>query len=184
MGFSGLRSLITDIETHPGWQTRRQFRQVVEHWPKAVGYVVARQTKPASIQRHILYINVANASWAQTLTLERRRILHKLNQLLTTPLDDIRFSSAQWHSKPVRRGQQPVSDWVKAHPSYVGSSDSDVTSEQAPSDTPEDAYKGWVSVKKEQQKYQELCPECECFCPSGELARWEMCSHCIVKKWK
>ncbi|MBT9310808.1 DciA family protein [Leptothoe kymatousa] len=183
MGFSGLRSLITDMEANPSWQARRQFRQVGNYWPKAVGYVVARQTKPVSIQRHILYVDVANASWAQTLTLERRRILHKLNQLLAMPLDDIRFSSAQWHSKP-RQAQQPDNDWIRTHPSYVGKLDTDEALEQAPATTPEEAYRGWVSIKKEQQKHQELCPECECFCPSGELARWGMCAPCIVKKWQ
>lgn len=184
MGFSGLRSLIGDLESDSGWQARRQFRQVVEYWPKAVGYIVARQTKPVSIQRHILYVTVANASWAQTLTLERRRILHKLNQLIALPLDEIRFSSAQWHSRPVRRQQQPANDWVKAHPSHIGPIDTTDLPDQEPSQTPEDAYRSWVTIKKKQQQLQEICPECQCFCPSGELARWGMCAPCIVKTWK
>lgn len=191
MGFSGLQSLITDIEAQPGWQTRRQFGQVVEYWPKAVGYVVARQTKPASIQRHVLYVTVANASWAQTLTLERRRILHKLNRLITLPLEDIRFSSAKWHVKPVRI-EQPVSDWVRKHPSYVGhpsheretTTDTTTAPKQEHTKTPEEAYALWVTIKKTQQKYQEICPECQCACPPGEIARWRMCALCIVKTWK
>ncbi|MEM1240745.1 MAG: DUF721 domain-containing protein [Cyanobacteria bacterium P01_H01_bin.26] len=180
MGFSGLRSLITNIEAHPEWQARRQFQQVVEHWPKAVGYAVARHTKPASIQRHVLQVTVANASWAQTLTLERRRILHKLNRQLAIPLNDIRFSSAQWHTKPLRK-QQPASDWLKAHPSYIGET---VAPKQEQSKTPEEAYKLWVAVKKKQQKLQEICPECQCSCPPGELARWGMCAPCITKTWQ
>ena len=183
MGFSGLQSLITDIETQPGWQARRQFSQVVDYWPKAVGYVVARQTKPESIQRHVLYVTVANASWAQTLTLERRRILHKLNRLLAMPLDDIRFSSARWHAKPIRRNQ-PVSDWVKAHPSYLGEPKPGEVHQKEPARTPEEAYAAWVIMKKSQQKLQEICPECECACPPGEIARWNMCAPCIVKVWK
>lgn len=181
MGFSGLRSLITDIEAHPNWQTRRQFSQVTDYWPKAVGYVVARQTKPASIQRHVLYVTVANASWAQTLTLERRRILHKLNQLIAMPLEDIRFSSAQWHTKPIRK-PQPTSDLIKAHPSYIGAVNTEHT--HTPTKTPEQAYASWVKLKKEQQKVQEICPECQCSCPPGEIARWTMCALCIAKTWK
>ena len=183
MGFSGLRSLITDIEAHPTWQARRQFRQVVEYWPKAVGYRVARQTKPVSIQRHVLYVTVANASWAQTLTLERRRILHKLNRLLAMPLDDIRFSSAQWHTKPMR-AKATVSDWVKAHPSYIGAPETEISTEQEPTKTPEEAYALWATLKKQQQKSQEICPECQCACPPGELARWSMCAPCVAKTWK
>ncbi|MEM9265923.1 MAG: DUF721 domain-containing protein [Cyanobacteria bacterium P01_F01_bin.13] len=188
MGFSGLRSLITDMEAHPGWQARRQFRQVVEYWPKAVGYGVARQTKPVSIQRHILYVTVANASWAQTLTLERRRILHKLNRLITLPLEDIRFSSAQWHTKPVRTKVMD-SNWVKAHPSYIGEPQPEASTKQKPTKqeltkTPEAAYASWVEIKKKQQKAQEICPECQCACPPGELARWSMCAPCIAKTWK
>ena len=183
MGFSGLRSLITDIEARPSWQARQQFGQVTEYWPKAVGHLVARQTKPVSIQRHVLYVSVANASWAQTLTLERRRILHKLNHLVKIPLEDIRFSSGQWHTKPIRRAQ-PASDWIKAHPSYVGTPTAETSSEQLPTKTPEDAYTQWVAIKKKQQQSQELCPECHCPCPPGEIARWTMCSICIVKTWK
>lgn len=187
MGFSGLRSLMTDLEAHPNWHARRQFRQVVEYWPKAVGHVVARQTKPASIQRHVLYVTVANSSWAQTLTLERRRILHKLNRLIAMPLDDIRFSSAQWHARPVRR-QQPVNDWVKGHPSYVGevgaAAETSLTAKQEQTKTPEEAYSLWATIKKKQQKLQETCPECQCFCPPGEISRWGMCAPCITKTWK
>lgn len=184
MGFSGLRSLITDVEAQPNWQARRQFSQVVEYWPKAVGYVVARQTKPASIQRHILYVTVANASWAQTLTLERRRILHKLNRLIAKPLDDIRFSSAQWHTKPVRK-TSPVSNWIKAHPSYIGpTTGPELAPEETQTKTPEAAFNRWAHIKKSQQKSQEICPECNCFCPPGELARWTMCALCIAKTWK
>ncbi|MDV3349476.1 DUF721 domain-containing protein [Leptothoe sp. LEGE 181152] len=183
MGFSGLRSLITDIEAHPNWQSRRQFAQVVEYWPKTVGYVVARQTKPVSIQRHILYVTVANASWTQTLTLERRRILHKLNRLIAVPLHDIRFSSAQWHTKPVRK-TQPVSDWVKAHPSYLGETDSEELPQETSTKTPEEAYALWANMKKKQQESQEICPQCHCHCPPGEIARWTMCALCITKTWK
>ncbi|MBX2861943.1 MAG: DUF721 domain-containing protein [Leptolyngbyaceae cyanobacterium MAG.088] len=183
MGFSGLRSLITDIETQPGWQTRRQFAQVSEYWPKVVGYAVAKQTKPASIQRHILYVTVANASWVQTLTLERRRILHKLNRLISNPLNDIRFSSAQWHTKPIRR-TQPVSDLLKDHPSYIGETDITKAYNQPATTTPEDAFARWATIKKQQQKRQELCPECQCSCPPGEIARWTMCALCITKTWQ
>lgn len=183
MGFSGLRSLIGDIEAHPTWQRRRQFSQVVEYWPKAVGYVVARQTKPASIQRHILYVTVANASWCQTLTLERRRILHKLNRLIKTPLEDIRFSSAQWHARPVRKTQS-VSNRFQDHPSYIGETDTEILPKPASTKTPEEAYALWVTIKKNQQKLQEICPECQCSCPPGEIARWTMCAPCIVKTWK
>ncbi len=183
MGFSGLRSLITDIETHPSWQVRRQFAQVNEYWPKAVGYAVAQQTKPASIQRHILYVTVANASWAQTLTLERRRILHNLNRLLPHPLDDIRFSSAQWHTKPVRR-PQPASDCIKAHPSYIGETDDTHPPNQTAKQTPEEAFARWATLKKKQQMLQEICPECQCSCPPGEIARWTMCALCITKTWQ
>ncbi|MEA5465086.1 DUF721 domain-containing protein [Leptothoe sp. PORK10 BA2] len=189
MGLSGLQSLITDIESQPGWQARRQFSQVVDYWPKAVGYVVARQTKPASIQRHVLYVTVANASWVQTLTLERRRVLHQLNRLLALPLEDIRFSSAKWHDKPVRI-TQPDSDWVKNHPSYMGPTgaprQAKIQGTAAPDQakTPEEAYALWVTRKKMQQKSQETCPECQCACPPGEIARWTMCALCIVKTWK
>ncbi|MBE9064644.1 DciA family protein, partial [cf. Phormidesmis sp. LEGE 11477] len=71
MGLEGLSSLIKGLENQDSWQTQRQFRLVLQHWPKAVGFAVARQTRPVSICRSELYVAAATSVWAQTLTYER-----------------------------------------------------------------------------------------------------------------
>lgn len=179
--FSGLGSLLSDLEKSPSWQSRRQFRQVVDYWPKAVGHLVARQSKPVGIRDRMLYVSVANGSWAQTLTLERRRILHKLNQFLASPIADIRFSSARWHVKPT---QPPTTPLLAAHPSYVELPPEALSDDQqGQSANAEAAYRRWAAAQRLQQQHQPLCPECACPCPQGELKRWNMCALCIAKTW-
>ena len=119
MSFEPLKSVIGTLEQQPSWQTRRQFYQVVQYWPKAVGHLVARQTRPVSIQRQVLYVSVSTAAWAQTLTFERQHILAQLNGRLSCPLSDLKFSAAQWRQSPAPGRRQPDSEWLRQHPSYV-----------------------------------------------------------------
>ncbi|MEO1400076.1 MAG: DUF721 domain-containing protein [Cyanobacteria bacterium J06635_1] len=208
MPLEGLNSLIKGLETQPGWQARRQFRQVVTHWPKAVGYAVACQTRPVSIKRNVLYVTVASAAWAQTLGFERTRILRKLNKHLSPTLQDIRFSTAQWTQKTTKpRG--PISDELKNHPSYLEpinrerldadnglravsgghlASSQQVqglkTGSAEPVQTADEAFQKWANLIQVQQKQQSTCPKCQCHCPPGELKRWQLCALCAAKKWK
>ncbi|MEM9163188.1 MAG: DUF721 domain-containing protein [Cyanobacteria bacterium P01_F01_bin.4] len=210
MPLEGLNSLIKGLETQPSWQNRRQFKQVVTHWPKTVGYAVARQTRPVSLKRNVLYVTVASAAWAQTLGFERPRILRKLNKYLQPPLQDIRFSTAQWTQKPTQP-QGTISDELKHHPSYLGpinrghsgagtgsrTEDEERTARAKPaqgtkpttdpdsrSQSARDAFQQWSTLIRAQQKQQSTCPECQCQCPPGELKRWQLCALCAVKKWK
>ncbi|MEM8804586.1 MAG: DUF721 domain-containing protein [Cyanobacteria bacterium P01_G01_bin.38] len=213
MPLEGLNSLIKGLETQPSWQARRQFRQVVTHWPKAVGYAVARQTRPVSIKRSVLYVTVASAAWAQTLGFERPRILRKLNKYLIPTLQDIRFSTAQWTQKPTQP-QGTISDELKNHPSYTGPINIGLinreplgsgkglrpegggrtancqqvrgpkTSSAETSQTADAAFQQWAKLIRAQQKQQSTCPKCQCQCPPGELKRWQLCALCAAKNWK
>ena len=159
------------------------------HWPKSVGFAVARKTRPISIQRGTLYVATATASWAQTLSYERLNILKKLNRHLRSPLKSIRFSTAQWMQASAafepERGSDPKRQTIPTrlaqHPSYIG----DVPRLPKLSDqTPRTAFQRWSTAIQHMQRIQSTCPECRCHCPQGELERWARCGHCAAKRWQ
>jgi len=178
MGLEGLNGIIKGLESQESWQSQRQFRLVVMHWPKVVGFAVARQTRPVSIQRSSLYVATATATWAHTLTYERLNILRKLNRHQKTPLKNIRFSTAQW-AQPA--SNTLTSDRGKNHPSYVGEA---AIESSGVALNPNDAFAQWSQTMRQLQQAQPICPKCECACPQGELNRWAVCALCATQKWR
>ena len=185
MSLEGLNGLIKGLENQESWQVQKQFRLVLQHWPKSVGFAVARKTRPVGIQRGTLYVATATAAWAQTLSYERLNILRKLNRHQRLPLKTIRFSTAQWaQSDDMKADQKTVAPEDKGrlahHPSYIG--DVPVLSAAA-QQTPKEAFQRWADALQQMQRTQSLCPHCRCHCPQGELDRWGRCSLCASKQW-
>ncbi len=186
MALEGLGGLIKGLESQESWQVQRQFRLVLLHWPKSVGFAVARVARPVSIQRGTLYVATSTAAWAQTLLYERLNILRKLNRYQPLPLKGIRFSTAQWTQNQARTKSQSQSENPQAkgrlahHPSYIGHVPSlPKTAVQ----TPAEAFQRWASAMQTMQSSQALCPRCRCHCPQGELDRWATCALCATKQW-
>lgn len=193
MGLEGLDNLIKGLEAQDSWQAQRQFRLVLRHWPKAVGFAVARQTRPTSIHRSELYVATATSVWAQTLTYERFKILQKLNRYQPKPIKNIRFSTALWESlgaslakasetKGIRdRLQQPGSrQLVNTQPSNIRQAQP-----SAPTPTnPSEAFARWARSVQQMHSSQPLCPSCQCRCPQEELERWSVCALCATKQWR
>lgn len=172
----GLDGLFKGLENQDSWQAQRQFHIVVQHWPKVVGFAVARKTRPISIQRQSLQVATATAAWAQTLTYERLHILKKLNRYQARPIRNIRFSTAQWNQgKPT--SSAPI---TAEHPSYTGQL---VPAAKTKPSTPSEAFETWAAVVQQMQKGQAICPKCRCHCPKGELERWSLCALCAAKQW-
>ena len=187
MSLEGLSHLIKGLESQESWQVQRQFRTVLKHWPKSVGFAVAKKTRPTGIQRDLLYVATATAAWAQTLSYERYNILKKLNRYQHRPLKGIRFSTAQW-AQPTRL--TPPAKSHEQHPSYIGhipslslSQDSHLSNHLSVSqDTPSAAFERWAATLRSMQKTQAVCPQCRCHCPQGELDRWTMCALCAAQR--
>ena len=181
MGLEGLSSLIKGLETQDSWQTQRQFRLVLQHWPKAVGFAVARQTKPISISRAELYVAAATSVWAQTLTYERFKILRKLNRYQSQPLKNIRFSTALWTSSEASKQSPPPNQVSTQHPSHPGQTAQPLL---AKATTPSEAFERWAHLVQQMQRSQSLCQSCRCRCPQEELDRWSVCALCATKRWQ
>ncbi len=193
MALEGLDGLIKGLEQQESWQVQKQFRLVLLHWPKSVGFAVARITRPVGIQRDTLYVATSTAAWAQTLAYERFNILNKLNRYQKHPLKGIRFSTAQWaQSDPLNRSrsaagtatENPAAQGRLAHhPSYIGHVPSLPSLPQGDEPTPIESFSRWALVMQQMQRSQSLCPRCLCHCPQGELDRWACCALCATKQW-
>lgn len=171
------------IANQDGWQTRRQFNQVVAYWFEAVGPVVAAHTRPISIQRQVLNVATSSAAWAQNLAFERRRILDKLNAQVPVKLTDIRFSTAQWHNHgPSSPSTEPSLAVWRDHPSRLPDNASQDPLPE-PSLHPQETFQRWAAEVKRRSQHLPLCPHCQCPTPTGELERWSMCALCAAKQW-
>jgi predicted nucleic acid-binding Zn ribbon protein len=189
MALEGLDGLIKGLEQQESWQVQKQFRLVLLHWPKSVGFAVARITRPIGIQRGTLYVATSTAAWAQTLSYERFNILNKLNRYQKQPLKGMRFSTAQWAqttpaSQAKSLSENPAAQGRLAHhPSYIGHIPSLPSLPVGIAQTPKESFQRWANTMQQMQLNQALCPRCQCHCPQGELDRWACCALCATKRW-
>jgi predicted nucleic acid-binding Zn ribbon protein len=72
--------------------TKLTQEEMAQVWQDAVGKRAAAHTKPVSIRRSALRINVDDSGWLYELTIQRKEILKKLEgKLKGKKLKDIRF---------------------------------------------------------------------------------------------
>jgi len=192
MSFQSLPQLLKSISSQESWRGRRQFQALVASWPELVGAVVAAQTYPTHIQRHVLHVAAANSAWAQNLAFERQHILDKLNARLELDLTDIRFSTGSWRSETRSSsgqisGQLGVENFSEAailwrdHPSRLPDQVRRLSPKLARD--PQTAFRNWARAMRLQSQHLPLCPSCGCPCPNGELKRWAVCSLCAAKQF-
>ncbi len=183
MAFESLERVLNGLETQASWQKRRQFREVLQQWPDVVGTAVAAHTRPHSIQRGVLSVATASSAWAQNLLFERQRILQKLNQRLSTPLSDIRFSTGHWATQGTGGLELAIAHslWDQ-HPSRLTQPTALPPSPQPPQDA-KAAFQQWATRLQQRTRSLPLCPQCHCPTPPGELERWTVCSLCATKHW-
>ncbi|NJL22489.1 MAG: DUF721 domain-containing protein [Leptolyngbyaceae cyanobacterium SM1_3_5] len=179
MALRSLHHVLNSLQ-QSAWQERQQFQRLAAVWGEVVGATIATQTRPIGIQRQVLQVATSNSVWSQTLAFERIRILDRLNAQLPLALTDIRFSPRQWQTTP-----PPVTTSTtllfQGHPCRV-----EVTEaiEAVPAEqTPTTAFQHWAIAMQTRSQHLPLCPNCGCPTPAGELQRWGMCTHCVVKGW-
>ena len=194
MSFRSVHHILGLLENQTAWQERRQFQQLLTAWREVVSAAVAAQTRPVGIQRQVLQVATASSVWSQNLAFERVQILEKLNARLAIALVDIRFSSAQWQAtSSISEAITPVAVLFQAHPCRLSEQEGathapDPTAtptkcSSAANDRPTAAFAGWALAMQRRSQHLPCCPVCECPTPAGELQRWSMCVHCIVKRW-
>lgn len=176
-----LRQVMTDLESSPQWRSQAALRNVLRVWPQAVGAAVAQHSRPTGFKKQVLQVMVTSAAWSQTLTFERLQILEKLRPRLPQAIviSDIRFSPGRWSSSP----QSPLGEHMLAnHPSRWSREIAPVHT--ARPDSAIAAFNQWHHHLNLRNIEQKLCPQCQCPCPTGELARWSVCSICAAHRWQ
>ncbi len=184
--FKSINHILGAVENQPQWQEYEQFQRLLKSWPEAVGDAVAQQTRPYSISKDVLYVATSSSVWVQELKFKRRLILKKLNSQLSSPLIDIRFSTAHWHKdfSTATLGSTPQSTWQE-HPSHVvEAAYASPTGQTAKREDPQLTFQHWAEAMQARSLSLPLCPQCQCPTPPGELQRWNVCGLCATKQWK
>ena len=179
MSFKSVNDILGVIEKQAKWQ-EQPFQQVCQFWAEVVGSVIAAQTQPLSVQRDVLRVATSSAAWAQNLTFSRQTLLLKLNQKLSTPLVDLRFSTAGWQFHPQKEKPKPMV-LPSQHPSYLGDVPEDRSEVRVTQDVNQ-VFGHWAKTRQERARLLPLCPQCQCPTPPGEIHRWGVCGFCSVKQ--
>ncbi|BAY12336.1 DUF721 domain-containing protein [Calothrix sp. NIES-2098] len=180
MSFKSVNDILGVLEKQAQWQ-EQPFQRLLQFWAEVVGVVVAKHTRPLSIQRDVLRVATSSAAWAQNLTFGRQTLLVKLNEKLPTPLIDIRFSTAGWQSSPEVRNPQ-IAVLPCEHPSYLDTANHSPSEAKSHATNPNTAFGHWAEVMQARSQGLPLCPQCQCPTPPGELQRWLVCSFCAAKQ--
>ncbi|HEY9631458.1 MAG TPA: DciA family protein [Coleofasciculaceae cyanobacterium] len=180
MAMKSLQQVLGGLDHQESWKGRRQFQQLLLCWGDVVGSAVAAQTRPIAIQRKNLSVATSSSAWAQNLAFERHRILEKLNDRLALDLTDIRFSTAQWHTRSLAPELPESTLLWKNHPSRIGA---EAVSPPSTAIDPQSAFRDWARSLRSRSQNLPLCPTCQCPTPTGELERWSVCSLCAAKEF-
>lgn len=180
MGLQPVDRVLKHLMSSAAWQHQKRFQQIAELWPTLIIPPKSlAHSRPIHITDNILWIATSSTTWSQHLNLQRRQLLHQLNQQLPEVLTDLRFSAAHWRYKPA---YSPLAEEPSSlHPSLTNPSTPVITSEQEK--TAIAAVTQWLERQQDRLQQAPLCPKCQVPTPQGELDRWQMCSCCTAQKW-
>lgn len=171
---------------------QQQFQELCQYWPEIVGTVARLHSRAVSWHRGVLNVATSSSTWSQELTLKRMQLLYRLNQKLLFPVEDIRFSTAQWryqshgeqHRSPGSSSDEFSQLW-QDHPSRVNlpptPTEPLIHSHPHGSTTPLTAFQRWANSIQQRSQHIPLCPQCHCPTPPGELTRWSVCCLCAMQ---
>ena len=184
MNFQSLNQILNYLKIMERSPQQQQFQKLVECWGKVLGNRNT-QTKPLYIKQGILYVATSSPALSQELSFQVPQLLQTLNQLLPTPLDNIRFSTAQWYTSPTQNqsNQTEEDDWLR-HPSRISRPQKiPLLKSTDKHQHPRTAFQYWAKSVKTRSQTLPLCPQCQCPTPPGEIERWSVCAICAPKQW-
>ncbi|MEL6496467.1 MAG: DciA family protein [Cyanobacteria bacterium J06623_7] len=195
MQFNSIDQILTQLENQPGWEKFRQHRQLLTCWERVVSKQMAAQTRPQYINRQVLYVATSSAARAQELSFQRYTLLKRLNQQLPFKLKDIRFSAAAWQQKTYQQPERPTIFTISdRHKSPVTPVSSKISPQQPPDKQNEAdslspqakakaAVQRWLKTVEQRSLTIPTCPKCNSATARSELARWNLCHHCVAQEW-
>ena len=186
MSFNSISKLLEALEKPPGWEQQRQYRRLVQLWQGIVGEKIVPHTRPLYISRQVLWVATSSSVIAQELSLKRYSLLKKLNDRLSDPLVDVRFSPARWHDRNTRKadGLNLCASNEREHPSQWAIDEELSSSKHLPEgNDPKTAFARWAKFIQDRSHSLSVCPVCQSPTPKGELQRWDMCAYCVSNQW-
>jgi predicted nucleic acid-binding Zn ribbon protein len=183
MSFKSLDNLLTILQQQPQWESYHYYRQVLTIWETVLDPAILSYTKPLAIRRQVLWVATLSPVWAQNLTLQRYGLLKKLNSQLTQPLNDIRFSAAQWHQVEQLKNLQSSNplEQSETYSTFLTTLSFPDETEKAPAKSPEEAFQRWAKVLQSRSEQLPPCPRCQAPVLPQELERWSICGNCATK---
>ncbi len=197
--FSSIEQILAQIQQQPGWEQYQQYCQLLECWQKTVTKTTSQYTRLLYIKRGVLWVATSSSARAQELSFQRYSLLKKLNSQLPFSLKDIRFSASQWNSAIEPNQQQDDAALVNKNKKYATNLNSQenirrsrlsnaetVNSKSLISKVNEDpqaVVRRWIELVQTSSNSLKSCPQCASPTPEVELKRWNLCHHCIAKKW-
>jgi predicted nucleic acid-binding Zn ribbon protein len=190
--FNSVEQILTQLESQPGWEKFRAYRQLLQCWERVVSQQIAQSTRPLYINRQILYVATSSAARAQELSFQRYTLLKRLNQQLTTEIKDLHFSSSQWHQKTCLPETQVLFTISDRHKTIIPRNPSTALKENQEAKTDNDlsaqeraknAAQRWLRTIEQRSKDTLTCPKCNSLISPAELNRWNLCHHCVAQKW-
>ena len=87
-----IENIVKDVIKNLSGKARVSEEEVSEAWKKAAGSAAATHTRPVSIKRAVLTVNVDGSGWLYELTIKKRELLKKLEgKIRGKELKGIRF---------------------------------------------------------------------------------------------
>jgi predicted nucleic acid-binding Zn ribbon protein len=189
--FNSVEKILAQLETQPGWEKLREHRQLLQSWEQVVNQQTAQHTRPLYINRQILYIATSSSARAQELSFQRHTLLKRLNQQLTTKIQDLHFSSSQWHQQNPEQDTQALFTISDRHQTKISPDLLVIPKENervkdnhlSPQDRAKNAAQRWLKTIEHRSKVTLACPKCNSLISQAELSRWNLCHHCVAQKW-
>lgn len=97
-----LSELLPDAIARPEVIRRLHAQMTSRRWEECVGLHLAQKSSPERFEEGTLWVAVSGASWVQELTMRKREILDRLNELAGTAL----FKDVRFGNRPVKKKVQ------------------------------------------------------------------------------
>ncbi len=97
---NSLSRILKKVLKNKGWDTKVREHRVFDLWESEVGGPIAKNTRPKSISRGVLFVIAKSSVWVQELTLKKPDIIKRLNIRLGGELiKDIKFAQGEIPAK-------------------------------------------------------------------------------------
>jgi predicted nucleic acid-binding Zn ribbon protein len=183
MALEGLNNVLTKLkQTH--WKDHQSFEKFVQLWPEIVGVAVAAQTRPVKLNaKGTLYVAVSSGTWAQNLAFERVRILKKVNVAWNGSVDDIYFSTRDWHRSASPQRRQGLDLDLLSISARNSRGVRMLGTKLSQPQNSQEAFSRWSLAVQTKAQGNAPCPMCQCPTPLVELKRWNHCSLCLSRAY-